>query len=67
MTLAAFLENTGIHPLTGGNYSPLADSVVIHSDDIINLTNKWQLWRLTDYKVATCIGSTVYLQKNTTT
>jgi hypothetical protein len=67
MTLDDFLANTGIHPLAGGNFSPLADSVVIHSDDIIRLENKWQLWDLTDYKVSAFIGSTVYLQKTTTT
>tara|TARA_B100000809_G_scaffold173524_1_gene170780 strand:- start:429 stop:638 length:210 start_codon:yes stop_codon:yes gene_type:complete len=67
MTLADFLANTGINPLTGGNYSPLAESVVIHSDDIIKLENKWQLWDLTDYKVSSFIGSTVYLRKTTTT
>ena len=49
MTLADFLDNTKIHPLTGGTYSPLADSVVIHSDDVVKLGNKWQLWRLADY------------------
>ena len=65
MTLADFLDNTKIHPLTGGTYSPLADSVVIHSDDVVKLGNKWQLWRLADYKVSAFIGSTVYLQKTT--